>query len=95
MTPQLWQKRLLKKVEKEGETAGLKLNIKNTKIMASGPFTSWQTDGGNNGNSERLYLFGLTKSLQVTATMKLKDAYSVLASAAHILKDAYSLEGQL
>ena len=38
-------KRLLMKVKKESEKAGLKLNIQNTKIMASGPVTSWQTDG--------------------------------------------------
>ena len=36
----------------------LKLNIQKTKIMASGPITSWQIDGGNNGNSERLYFWG-------------------------------------
>ena len=46
MIPPLWQKSLLMKVKKESETAGLKLNIKNTKIMASGPITSWQTDEG-------------------------------------------------
>ena len=45
---------LLMKV-KEGEKVGLKLNIQQTKIMASSPITSWQIDGGNNGNSERLF----------------------------------------
>ena len=45
--------------------------------MASGPITSWQIDGGNNGNSERLFL-GAPKSLQmVTSAMKLKDACSL------------------
>ena len=45
---------------KEGsEKAGLKLNIQKTKTMASRPITSWQIDGGNNGNNERLYSFGL------------------------------------
>ena len=51
-------KSLLMKV-KESEKAGLKLNIQKTKITASGPITSWQTDGGNNGNSYRLYHLGL------------------------------------
>ena len=46
-------------IVKEGEKAGLKLNIQKTKIMASGPITSWQIDGGNNGNSDRLYFLGL------------------------------------
>ena len=48
-------KSLLMKV-KESEKVGLKLNIQKTKIMASSPITSWQIDGGNNGNSDRLYL---------------------------------------
>ena len=46
-------------IVKEGKKAGLKLNIQKTKIMASGPITSWQIDGGNNGNSDRLYFLGL------------------------------------
>ena len=50
---------LLMKVKEESEKAGLKLNIQKTKIMASGPITSWQIDGGNNGNSDRLYFLGL------------------------------------
>ena len=53
------QKNLLMKVKEKSEKAGLKLNIQKTKIMASSPITSWQTDGGNNGNSERLYFPGL------------------------------------
>ena len=52
-------KSLLKKVKEESEKVGLKLNIQKTKIMASGPITSWQIDGGNNGNSGRLYFLGL------------------------------------
>ena len=48
-------KSLLMKVKEESEKAGLKLNIQKTKIMASNPITSWQTDGENNGNSDRLY----------------------------------------
>ena len=64
------------KVKESGKT-GLKLNIKKTKIMASGPITSWQIDGEKNGNSERLFCWA-PKSLQmVTAAMKLKDACSV------------------
>ena len=65
---------LLMKVKEKSENVGLKLNIQKTKIMASGPITSWQIDG----NSVRLYFFGAPKSLQmVTAAMKLKDAYSL------------------
>ena len=52
-------KSLLMKVKEKSEKAGLKLNIQKTKIMASGPITSWQIDGGKNGNSDRLYFFGL------------------------------------
>ena len=48
-------KSLLRKVKKENEKVGLKLNIQKMKIMASGPITSW----GNSGNSVRLYFFGL------------------------------------
>ena len=42
-------------MKEESEKVGLKLNIQKMKIMASGPITSWQIDGGNNGNSDRLY----------------------------------------
>ena len=48
-------KSLLMKVKEEGEKVGLKLNIQNTKIMASGSIISWHIDGETNGNSERLY----------------------------------------
>ena len=48
-------KSLLMKVKEESEKVGLKLNIQKTKIMASGPITSWQIRWGNNGNSERLF----------------------------------------
>ena len=47
------------KVKEESEKDGLKLNIQKTKIMASGSITSKQINGGNNGNSERLYFSGL------------------------------------
>ena len=53
------QKSLLMKVKEESEKVAFKLNIQKTKIMASGPITSWQIDGGNNGNSEKLYFLGL------------------------------------
>ena len=52
-------KSFLMKVKKESEKVGLKLNIQKTKIMASGPITSWQNRWGNNGNSDRLYFLGL------------------------------------
>ena len=52
-------KSLLMKVKEESKKVGLKLNIQKTKIMASGPITSWEIDGGNSGNSVRLYFFGL------------------------------------
>ena len=52
-------KSLLMKMIEENEKVGLKLRIQNTKIVASGLFTSWQIDGGNNGNSDRLYFGGL------------------------------------
>ena len=52
-------KSLLMKVKEESEKDGLKLNIQETKIMASGLITSWQIEGGKNGNSDRFYLLGL------------------------------------
>ena len=52
-------KSLLMKVKEESEKVGLKFNIQKTNIMASGPITSWQLDGGNSGNSVRLYFWGL------------------------------------
>ena len=52
-------KSLLRKVKAESEKAGLKLNIQKTKIMASGPITSWEIDGENSGNSVRLYFLEL------------------------------------
>ena len=52
-------KSLLMKVKEESEKVGLRLNIQKTEIMASGPITSWEIDGGNSGSSVRLYFFGL------------------------------------
>ena len=53
------RKSLLMKVKEESEKPGLKLTIQNTNIMSLDPITSWQIDGGNNGNSDRLYFLGL------------------------------------
>ena len=70
-------KSLLKKVKEESEKVGLKLNIQKTKIMASGPVTSWEIDG-ETVETVSDYIFWAPKSLQmVTAAMKLKDAYSL------------------
>ena len=67
-------KRLLMKVKEESEKVGLKLNIQKTKIMASGPITSWQIDGETVETMADLF-WGAPKSLQmVTAAMKFKDA---------------------
>ena len=66
------------KVKEESEKTGLKVNIQKTKIMSSVPITSWQIDGGKNGNSDRLYFIGLQNSLwTVTTAMKLKEACSL------------------
>ena len=65
------------KVKEESEKAGLKFNIQKTKIMASGPITSWEIDG-ETMETVADFIFGGSKSLQmVTAAMKLKDAYSL------------------
>ena len=67
-------KSLLMKVKEERKKVGLKLNIQKTKIMASGPITSWEIDGETVSD----LILGAPKSLQmVTAAMKLKDAYSL------------------
>ena len=52
-------KSFLMKVKEESEKVGLKLNIQKTKVMASGPITSWQIDGETVENSDRLYFLGL------------------------------------
>ena len=70
-------KSLLMKVKEESGKIGLKLNIQKTKIMASGPTTSWQIDG-KTMETVRYFILGAPKSLQmVIAAMKLKDAYSL------------------
>ena len=70
-------KSLLMKVKEESDNVGLKLNIQKTKIMESGPITSWKIDGETVDTVSDLFL-GAPKSLQmVTAAMKLKDACSL------------------
>ena len=70
-------KNLLMKVKENNEKASLKLNIQKTKIMASGPITSWQIDEETMENRDRLFSWA-PKSLQtVTAAMKLKDICSL------------------
>ena len=87
MTPPLWQKSeeelksLLMKVKEESEKVGLKLNIQKTKIMASGPITSWEIDGETVETMLEFIFWGS----KITAD----GDYS------HEIKDAYSLEGKL
>ena len=70
-------KSLLMKVKRESEKVGLKLDIQKTKIMASGPITSWEIDG-ETVETVSDFIFWAPKSLQmVIAAMKLKDAYSL------------------
>ena len=70
-------KSLLVKVKEESEKVSLKLNIQKSKIMASGPITSWEIDG-ETVETVSDFIFWAPKSLQmVTAAMKLKDAYSL------------------
>ena len=64
------------KVKEESENVGLKLNIQKTKIIASGPITSWQIDGGNNENSERQFLGGS----KITAFQHCSHEINMLAS---------------
>ena len=83
MTPPIWQKEELNslwmKVKEESEKAGLKLNIQKTKIVASGPITSWQIDGETmeTDNSNRLFSWAPQSLQMVTAAMKLKGACSL------------------
>ena len=70
-------KSLLMKVKEESEKVGLKLNIQKTKIMTSGPITSWQING-ETMETVTDFILGAPKLLQmVTAAMKLKDSYSL------------------
>ena len=77
MTEREELKSFLIKVKEESEKVGLKLSIQKTKIMASGPITSWQIDG-ETVETVSDFIFGVPKSLQmVTAAMKLKDTCSL------------------
>ena len=71
-------KSLLMKVKEESEKISLKLNIQKTKIMASGPITSWEIDGETVETASEIIFFWAPESLQmVIAAMKAKDAYSL------------------
>ena len=71
-------KSLLMKVKEESEKVGFKLNIQKTKIMASGPITSWQIDGETMETVRDFIFLGSRIMLQIViAAMKLKDAYSL------------------
>ena len=70
-------KSLLVKVKEESEKIGLQLNIQKTKIMASGPITSWQIDGKQWKQQQTLFFWAPKSLKMVTAAMKLKDAYSL------------------
>ena len=69
-------KSLLMKVKEESEKVGLKLNIQKTKIMASGPITSWQIDGETVETVADFIFLGSKITEMVIAAMKLKDTYS-------------------
>ena len=70
-------KSLWMKVKMESEKVGLKLNIRKTKIMASGPITSWEIDGETVETMSDFILGGSKITVVMTAAMKLKDAYSM------------------
>ena len=71
-------KSLLMKVKEESEKVGLKLNIQKTKILLSGPITSWQIDGETEEKEWLTLFWRASKSLQMLiVAMKLKDAYSL------------------
>ena len=70
-------KSLLMKVEQENEKAGLKFNIQKTKIVASGPITSWEIDGETMETMTDIIFLGFKTTWMVTAAMKLKDACSL------------------
>ena len=70
-------KSLLMKVKEESEKVGLKLNIQKTKIVASGPITSWDIDGKQWKQCQTLFFWAPQSLQMVTAAMKLKDTYSL------------------
>ena len=65
------------KVKEESEKVGLKLNIQKTKIMASGPITSWEIDGETSGKCQTLFFWAPKLLQMVIAAMKLKDPCSL------------------
>ena len=71
------QKSLSMKVKEDSEKVGLKLNIQKNKIMASGPITWWQIDGKTVETVSDFIFLGSKITADVTATMKLKDTYSL------------------
>ena len=81
MTPPLWQKEelksLLMKVKVESEKVGLKLNIQKTKIMASGPITSWETDVETVETVSDFIFLGSKITADGDCSLKLKEAYSL------------------
>ena len=93
-------KSLLMKVKEESEKVGLKLNIQKTKIVASGPITSWEIDG-ETVETMSDFIFGAPKSLQMVTVETMSDFFFVcvcapkslqVVTAAMKLKDAYSLK---
>ena len=70
-------KNLLMKVKEESEKVGLKLNMSKTKIMASGPITSWEIDGETVETVDDFIFLGSKITADVIAAMKLKDAFSL------------------
>ena len=94
-------KSLLMKVKEESVKVGLKLSIQKTKIMASGPITSWEIDGETVEAVSDFIFWGAPKSLQmVTAAMKLKDAYSLdeklwMKTRQHIQKQRHYLSTEV
>ena len=90
MTNEEELKSLLVKVKEESEKVGVKLNIQKTKIMVSGPITSWGIDGVTVETVSDFILEGAPKSLQMMiAAMKLKDAYSLEEPRKHIQKQRH------
>ena len=87
------QKRFLMKVKEESEKVALKLNIQKTKITASGPTTSWQIVGGNNGNSKRLHFGGYKITADGDCSHEIKRhlllGRKVITNLANILKSRH------
>ena len=82
-------KSFLMKVKEESEKVGLKLNIQKTKIMASGPITSWQIDGETMEKVTDFIFWAPESPQMMTAAMKLKDSYSLEGKSWATYKTAY------